>query len=334
MKNFILSALVLLSLVSFAQRDTSFFYMDKDLQMTSDPKALYKTQLYPEQSAWRYLVKNTQTQKTVVRAFYTNQDLQTLTGAYEAYYDDGTPKSAGNYYAGKNQGWWKKWYPDGRISDSLNYLNGSVMMSYSYKYAANGNLIQYNYKSVSENKYISKAFSNEGELTMESDFTGLSGNRITYFPGGKIASQVKFDDKGNELEAKHFKQDGTEMTAKEFRNWQLEQERIFKKQSDSSAKALQAQRPEFTANKGGFSKYAEEHLKIPSSLRNTLKPGEEIVFSMMLDEKGRAYDLRMIKPVNGELEKSIKDLLRTMPSWNMKGMKNYGPVMQRIRVKY
>jgi len=92
--------------------------------------------------------------------------------------------------------------------------------------------------------------------------------------------------------------------------------------------------PEFLGGEGQLAIFFQRNLKLPAGYTNTIHQFQTITFSFMLDEKGKAYDPKMVEPKDEELLHLIENMLRVMPAWSMKGQKSYGPITQTINITY
>jgi antitoxin component YwqK of YwqJK toxin-antitoxin module len=85
---------------SFAQKDTSCYYLNASLQMSTDPNAVYVGKFFPDGELWKFIVR-TRSNRIVLRSSYLDSNMQTLDGPYEVFYENGNPKTKGTYSAGK-----------------------------------------------------------------------------------------------------------------------------------------------------------------------------------------------------------------------------------------
>ena len=258
--------------------------------------------------------------------YYLANYLQRENGLFEYYFPDGTLRQKGHYHEGARTSVWRTWDENGRLIDSVFFDNGIPKMSTRYYYNLNDILTGYSYNDPENKKKIHISYYEDGTINNQSEFIGKSGQFKRYSPDGKLVEIAVFDDNGIRALHRYFREDGTEISEKTYMKEQ-------QKRLDEMIIKLKASRPEFKGGGFSFAAFVQRSLKLPDNFKNIYHNMESIRFSFTLDEKGRAENLKLISPFDIGLEKAIDNMLRVMPSWDMKGLKSYGPITQTINLR-
>ena len=317
--------MILLYTVGRAQTDTSFQFLDKNLQIVPDSNAEYLGMVSRIQQYWQLQVIGIKTNTRKFNGFYLDSTLLIPEGPHRSYFEDGSLNMIENYKQGKRHGYSKIWNETGLLSDSSYFDNDTLKYSVMYNYWDDGSIKTYaSYDSVSGRK-IRKVLYENGKTESESDFTGKAGTNSAYYPEGGLRFQAGFNSSGKRTFIKFFREDGTEMSEREY-------QKKAEQKLDELSRQIQERNPEFRGGEGAFNTYIQKNLKLPDEFRNSIHEGEEIRFSFMLNEGGAAVDIKLITPPSIELQMAIEKMLRSMPAWNMKGKKSFGPVTHRLFV--
>jgi antitoxin component YwqK of YwqJK toxin-antitoxin module len=311
-----------------AQKDTLHFYFDKDLQITDSTKSpIYIGKAFEEKPFWKFMISNLQTGKIILKSYYSDSNLTLLESDYEVFFDNGMPKMTGKYRAGIEDGTWRTWNGKNILTDSTVYKNGEIIFSENNIYNNYGILTSYRLNDNVARTRIYKNYFPSGALRDSSGWLDKKGELKIYYERGGISEWAKYDETGKRVFWEHYKEDGTAISEKEYK-------KIFEKNLDELEKNMISKMPEFLGGEGQLGIFFQKNLKLPSGYSNTIHQNQTITFSFMLDEKGKAYDAKMIDPHDEELLHAVEAMLRVMPAWNMKEHKSYGPITQTINITY
>jgi len=267
------------------------------------------------------------TGKIILKAFYSDSTFHVLNGSYETFFEAGAPKMSGTYQEGLEDSLWKIWDEKNILIDSTIYKTGEILFRENRTYNNEGILISYQFNDVMNKKRVYKNYYFSGKLRDESEWVDQKGELRTYYENGALAESAKYDETGKRIFWQHYKEDGTEISEKEYND-------LFEKRLEEYQKQIKANAPEFKGGEAEFNMFMQRNLRLPAGYTSTVHQVQTIVFSFMLDEKGRAYDLKIISPRDIELERAVKEMLRMMPRWDMKGRKSFGPVTHQVTITY
>lgn len=327
-KCILLGLLLLLRCSVFAQSDTASFLLDENFQTTQNANATYLAQSFPAGNQYRFIVTNRLTKKLVLSSYYAEAALQTLEGMYAVYYDQGQPRTQGQYLHNHPEGTWLKWGDEGELMDSIIYHDGHMLRIYSRNYNDSGlhSMSVHDYEVDSVKEIV---FEN-GSIKEEHTFHHNEGTIKTFYPSGQLGSLIRFDEKGKRSKPVYYTPEGLETTQKKY-------DELYGLDINSAMSSLPLVKDQNTPEmKGGaqaFQRYIDENARIPVFLRAELQPGTVVQFSFMLDSKGRATNVKLLDPNLTGLESSIREWLRNMPYWDMKGRESYGPVRYSVTMR-
>ncbi len=110
--------LVFFLFISTASKSQDIIWLDKNLNRTSQSKALYYKVGEKSEGYVSYFYKN----RTLYRkVFYKNGKVD---GRFFEYYGTGELKEIGTYIDGLREGNWKEFYKNGKIRKKGKYING------------------------------------------------------------------------------------------------------------------------------------------------------------------------------------------------------------------
>jgi antitoxin component YwqK of YwqJK toxin-antitoxin module len=310
------------------QTDTATYYFNEALQTLESKKgADYIGKAYRENALWKLVISNRQTHKIILKAFYSDSTLHFLNGVYETYFDNGLPKMFGNYHAGLEDSLWRTWNEKNVLIDSAIYKDGEILFHENRGYNDKGILISYQFNDAIKKKREYKNYYSSGKLKDESEWLDKQGELRIYYETGVLAELATYDETGKRVSWHHYNENGIEISEKEYNTLREQSLKEYQKQ-------LKSNTPEFRGGEAEFSMFMQRNLKLPSGYTNTVHQVQTISFSFRLDEKGRAYDIKMISPQDVELERAVKEMLGRMPRWDMKGLASYGPLVHSVRITY
>jgi antitoxin component YwqK of YwqJK toxin-antitoxin module len=311
-----------------AQKDTAVYFFDKDLQaIDAENNATYIGKAFEQKPFWKLIITNRQTGKIILKSYYSDSNLTHLESAYEVFFDNGKPKITGSYQAGIEDGTWKTWNERNILTDSIVYKNGEMLFRENSVYNDHGILTSYQLHDNVTKRKINKNYFPSGALKDSSAWLDKKGELKLYYENGGMAQLAQFDEKGKRIFLQYYKEDGTAISEKEY-------SKIFEKKLEDLRQSAKEKMPEFLGGDGQLGIFFQKNLKLPSAYTNTIHQNQRITFSFMLNEKGKAYDPKMVDPLDDEFLHAIEDMLKIMPPWQMKGHKSYGPITQTINITY
>ncbi|HET6996407.1 MAG TPA: hypothetical protein VFI06_15540 [Chitinophagaceae bacterium] len=330
---FILIYCLLHPFSSLAQNDTIHIFWNKELKEAQPGKAVYQGILIRDDDNWHLTIFHLTSRKKVLSAYYKDSLLTQHEGLFEAFYDQGEKKTKGYYNEGIKAGLWKGWDENGHLADSSFFENNTTIYSYNWQYSEAQVLKQYLfYRNTGQKVFLT--YTDEGILDSENEFMGKEGQSKRYYTSGRIFQIVKFNDRGDRVSVKRFKEDGSDLSEEEYQNEIYRKIRIVRgdyRMPPMPLPPLPTSNPDFPGGRAQFDMYIRDHLTMPAAFDSN---GDlSIRFSFYLDRKGKAYKVKLISPFDKLLEKTIIDLLKTMSAWEMNGNEDYGPMVRIIDIK-
>jgi len=262
-----------------------------------------------------------------LKSYYSDSTLAQLESAYEVFFNNGMRKTIGYYRNGVEDGTWKTWNEKNILTDSIVYKDGEALFRENSVYNQYGILTSYHRNDNLTKTRTYKNYFLSGALKDSSGWVDKKGELKIYYENGGLAELAKYDETGKRIFWQHYKEDGTAISEKEYN-------KIFEKNLEELLRNAKSKMPEFLGGEGQLGMFFQRNLKLPPGYSNTIHQFQTITFSFMLDEKGKAYDPKMVEPKDEELLHAIENMLRVMPAWNMKGYKSYGPITQIINITY
>jgi antitoxin component YwqK of YwqJK toxin-antitoxin module len=318
---------------SFAQNDTIHFFWNKDLNESKPAKAVYQGISIRDNAIWHLTIFHLTSRKKVVSAYYEDSLLSQHEGLFEAFYDQGEKKTRGYYNESVKAGLWKGWDENGHLTDSTFFENNRIKFSYNWQYSEAHVLKAYQfYRNTGQKVYLT--YTDEGILDSEHEFMGKEGTSKIYYSSGRIFQIVKFNDRGDRISLKRFKEDGSELTEKEFQNEIYRNIKIIYIDNNMPPMpfpVIPTAHPDFPGGREQFDKYIRDNLKLPAATNSY--GNLSIRFSFYLNRKGKPYKIKLIDPLDKDLEKAIIDLLNSMTAWEMNENEKYGPLVRIINIK-
>ncbi len=167
MKNKILVInFVLLNLFSSAQTDTIVKYFNYAWKETTPALASYYTVAFKEDTIWRKLDFYASNDRLKSNGYFKDAKFEHQIGPVTHYNEKGKLTSQGHYFNNKKRGVWKKWFDDGKLSDSSVYDNDIII--YRESYYASGQVSEIIEKGKADRRF-SKGFFENGTIKYEGE---------------------------------------------------------------------------------------------------------------------------------------------------------------------
>lgn len=192
------------------QKDTTIFFLDIDSNFNISPTVVRGNCIgkwYHKNNRWYLIIQERFKPYKVMTGSYRHEDLSEPDGEFTFFKHDAIVIK-GIYQNGQQNGPWKKWTIDGRITDSIVYDHGDVLANAQYKYHENNTLWRYSLNLPLINEKVTREFDTANMQISQGRFKGNSGEMYMYYPGGQIKSHSiykdgkrildeQFDEKGN-----------------------------------------------------------------------------------------------------------------------------------------
>ena len=321
---------------SFAQMDTSHLFWSQDLKETTPEKAAYQGISIRDNDTWHLTVYHLGSRKKVLSCYYKDAALTQREGLYETFYEQGEKKTRGYYNEGTKAGWWKGWDENGYLTDSIFFEDSIAKVSYLWYYSEALVLRSYEINNLRTGQKSLTTYDDNGHLESENEFMGKEGESKIYHPDGGVFQITKFNQYGDKILVQRFKQDGSEMTEKEYQR-ELDRHTIFIRDDPRFSRVqgpitVLGERPDYTGGRNEFDKFVSDNIKLPQKFSDGSHGTLSVRFSFYLNRKGNPYNVKVIRPADKELEKAIADVLKTITPWDMRGHENYGPLVRVINI--
>ena len=317
---------VLFSLNLPAQSAAKVLFFNQYLEASDSLSAKFSALLMQEGQHWKFTLKKIGSDTVLMQGSYLDADMQIADGLHEFWYEDGAKKNEEGYSKGKANGIWKSWDEYERITDSSIYRDGDHILYNKWTYYDNDSVNMYHFADVPGKRSIIKYHFEEGGLKDDIEFyNDKEIERKSYYENGQLKIHIVRDKKGKQVSVKRFSESGKEISEKEY-------DQMQKENANRLREAFVQRIPEFNGGGVGFQFYLNQHLKIPDRVIRENIYVDEIVIKFHLNEKGRAYNIIIGGVNDSDLKDAVERFFERMPSWDMKGLRSYGPLTYKIKV--
>jgi antitoxin component YwqK of YwqJK toxin-antitoxin module len=325
---FLFLFVVLLSVYTLSgQQDTIVYYFHKNGNPC--PKEYASSQGYGirDKEGIRVIHYDIEKKQVIMSGHYTDSTLTIKDGLFQYYNKEGLMESVGHYRNNQREGWWAYWISlaNNNPTDSIFYENGKDISSISLNYHSNDQLSTRILNNPRNKIKEYSQWSFEGSLLSKAIWTNNTGDQVDYYPKGEVKAITTYV-KGKVAEKKYFRPDGSEVSEKEVKKEQEKAEKEFRNMMESLM-------PVFTGGKDGFRSWLNKNFHIPPNIRDMVYAMQTITIVFYLDEKGRPYNLSVIESNNSYLLEAVNRFFRDLPSWDMKGHKQFGPISISINLR-
>jgi len=157
---------LLINLCSSAQTDTVIKFYNHNWKETTQGMASYFTVAFKEDTIWRKLDFYANNDQLKTNSYFKDAKFEHQIGPVSHYNEKGKLTSQGHYLNNKKRGIWKKWFDDGKLSDSAVYDNDIIIFRRSYH--ANGQVAEIIEKD-KDDKFINKGYLENGTIRYEGE---------------------------------------------------------------------------------------------------------------------------------------------------------------------
>ena len=307
--------LLLLNMVSIAQKDTVRKYLDAELHFTTKSKGVFPALVIKNGDRWLLVAVYPDT-NMLLRLYFKDAALTIKDGPFVLYHPKGIKSEEGHFTNNLTDGLWQTWYKDGHLRDS-------------------GSFNKNHYTGVWKHWYQS------GGLATQQDFgTTTNTDQNNDEPINKTGFLDDIHPRGTKNGAHYtWYEDGTKEAAGTYRNDSLHGEWLWYRQDGTiSSKEIYAGGKVVDLacynEKGGYTGATCSILKYPllihpfltardyildqlfrSKFRDIKNDGD-IVISFTVAKDGKIVNLTIKSSPDTALSKHIMDIFATMPPWS------------------
>ena len=334
-RSLVLASALLLTSLCYCQKDSMVYFFDKDYASCKKEDLKYVGFGVKEKGGIKFTCFVGATGVLTTEGFFSDSTLAVKQGLFRYYDDAGYKISEGRYKDNKEDGVWLGWHHgDANFNDSSYYLNdssyfenGETVTQVSFNYYANGVLLSRYFSDYRKKIKDITTWNEQGQIRSKAFWANDTGDETWFYPNGNIYS-VTISKKGKVISKKYFNVDGQEMTRTEVKN----ADRNFENQLQNLKKEAQESQPYFPGGAAGFRSYMEKHVQFPPDFLRQLPLGETVRISFKLNQSGFAYDIKVLEFQNFDLQNAIINAFKYMPAWDMKGRKDFGPIVYALTV--
>lgn len=325
--------LLLKTVMASCQGDSLVYFFDKDYNFCKAENLMYVGIGIKERGMIKFSSYINATSILVAEGYFTDSTLAVKEGFFSFYDSLGYKVSEGLFHNNKESGPWSAWkrshFNDTIyiLSDSSFYENGNLISQTSFQYHSNGRISSRNFQDYPKEIKDISMWNDKGTLTSKVLWIDGTGDQTFYYENGNIRT-IYHSRKGKHVSTKEYNEDGSEMTKHELKKREEDFANKMKEMRQSAEENL----PRFPGGSAGFVSYLEHHIKFPDSFLNQIQPGERIKISFRLNQDGFAYDIEVLEFDNYDLKQAVADAFKSMPAWNMKGHKKFGPITYTLNV--
>ncbi|NOQ75152.1 MAG: TonB family protein [Crocinitomix sp.] len=300
---------------SFAKKDTTIFYCNKELKKVKKKYGYYYAKVYLQKDGTYGVQQFSEDGTLIMKGAYADKKLKTkqgqfvyfrvlgtpqITGSYDRNLksgiwnyisDKGIVTAVGKYLDNKRTGEWRFFNKEGAKKSISNYIDGDYEGTY-LEWQDDTLVTEGQYKKDKKVGYWQGWFSDGSKDYHGNYINGLRDGEWKFYFGSNKISAIEQYKNGEATKAEWFDKEGNSITPKD----PLEQEPSFPGGPDAMN--------EFTRNNINYPEYAREM-------------GEQgiIYVAFNIDGDGTLTDIRIRKGVSDSLDKECLRLVRTMPKW-------------------
>ncbi len=297
MKNLILLLLILFSTTFLsAQGDTTIIFLDRnDKPVPEQMASKYAIQI-KENDHWKKVVFDYADEKPIYGAYYSDAACTQFDGPFSAFNKENKVREKGRYLNNKKTGVWLRYADDGKVTDSAFYKNGFIY-----------------------------------------------GLALTWHPNGTVHDSLVFEDNGNGA-CRSYWSDGQPKGSGNFANGKKEglwtynhkngvrcQEvnyqadsalayTCYDEKGDIQTKdCIYEKEASFKGGEKGWLKYLTGKLstaRLPKAYYDGTIYGTTYI-QFIIDTDGKVTDVKVVNPIDPELDEIAKNIIRQSPRWEV-----------------
>ena len=316
-----------------AQPFAKTYYYNQYFEPSDSGSAKFTGLLKQEDQKWKFTVVNTTDHTILMVGSYLDSAMKIKDGLLEFWYENKIRKNEEYYTNGNPNGLWRLWDEKGRLIDSSLFADGKLQLKTSYTFYLNDSISMHLFKDLNAKRTFAQYYYDSGGPMSQVEF--LNGKEIdkkAYYKGGQLKNHFKNNEKGKQIFAKRFTEDGKEIPEQEYLHQQKELQRQLEKEIRTFAETAAKNIPQFNGGKIGFQTYLTQNLKIPERILKENIYFDEITVKFYLNEFGKAYNILIDGVNDSDLKNVIERFFETAPKWDMKGLKTYGPLTYKIKM--
>lgn len=305
-----------------AQGHRHVYYFDNTFTIVPASEATYMGIGETAKGGFKFTAYQHPSGKIFVKGVFADSSLSIKNGLFTHYDSLGFAESEGNYVNDLREGYWVFW--DNGIKDSVLYEDGADVLYISFQYHEENGAIASRSSSDKRANFSKTQYWDTAGVLKKVVFVGVEGDEtITYYPNGKTKS-IRRRNKSNDYTTRYFDESGKDITKKIEKQFGTDdmQGAYFPGKLDE---------PYFKAGRKELADFIKRNLDFKSEGTQTVGSSYFVLISFMLDESGRAKDIK-VKGVSQETVLKIEGILRRMTRWEMNGHTSYGPISLNFQI--
>jgi|GEM_PF-4488048 len=316
---------ILLFLLAFGitatAQDTLVLRYDDSLRLTADTTAPNTGILIRQGDTWSATIFSNATGNRLMTGYYA-ADHRTEEGPFDYYLPEGSVFLHGYFHEGKKFGTWKQWDPLGRLTDSIYFNEDAILAEALYRYSEKdishpeSRITSYNFVDHRNEHRLLKSFTITGQLSSISEWWGRKGEIKVYNEEGALAKYTAYDSTGKKIKNTFYDRSGRELDEEAYK------------------KMLADNVPEFKGGRTAFQHYFDQNMKAKAVAMSQPNSSVVVTVSFLLDEQGRATNVNVLEYSDLAWQQAAIDFFRSMPNWDMKGHKIWGPLVYTFRLNF
>ena len=316
-----------------AQPSSKTYYYNQYFETSDSGSAKFAGFLVKNDQKWKFTIVNSVDNTILMIGIYLDSAMKIKDGLLEFWYETKIKKTEEQYSNGKPNGIWRLWDEKGRLIDSSIYIDGNLQSKEHYSFYLNDSISMHLFEDlIAKRTFVQYYYESGGHMAEVEFINGREIERKNYYKGGQLKSYFKNNEKGKQIFAKRFTEDGREISEKEYVQQQKELQKHVEKELKEFGETVIKNTPQFDGGKIGFQSYLNQNLKIPERIRRENLYVDEITIKFHLNEFGKTYNIVIDGINDSELKNVIERFFETAPRWDMKGLKTYGPLTYKIKL--
>ena len=307
--------LLLLPLSSMAQKkrgDTSFIYLNQNLQLTTAKQAAFAGVSIKVDGGWMLYAVYPDT-TPLVKAFYKDKQLTIKQGPYTVYYPKSKKAREGFYNNNQMSGTWRFWYANGQLKDS-GRVNNDYLSGFWKSWHSNGQLMtEVNFK-----EQLTPAETNALQLLAMAQvpppYIGIrQGGYKSWYNSGQTESIGQFRDNLMTGTWLWFHENGARATEEEYKDGIITGLQCFDTTGKPTGDMCSIDKPALLKHFGDYKAFVQENLVWPDEARRKKIQGDvKVTFTISSHGTLQSLEVTGTEPV---LKKAVEDLFAQMKEW-------------------
>lgn len=311
----LLTLFLIISQASFAKKDTTLFYCNKELKKTSEKRAYYHVKVYQLKDGnfgfKQYDYKN----NLYLTGSCLDKKLKNKDGKFTYYNLDGNIEKTGYYSNNMATGEWNYFAKNGTITGIGNYKNDERTGEWNF---FNDNGQKRTRVDYIDGKYEGKYLAwNNDTLTAEGQYQNdlKQGHWRTWYKNGVLDSEGSYLNNKRDKIWKFYFETGELAANEEYSNGEAINVKWYdKKGALVTPQEPLEQEPSFPGGNQALSSFLAQNINYPELAREMGEQGI-IYISYNIETDGTLSDIQIRKGVSTSLDEEAIRVVKLMPKW-------------------